>query len=126
LSNGYVDSVESFVETVEVSPSGGDDPTDPPRPCAVIPIQKVLDGWTGAKGLQSGGDTHWDTVIQTQASMKICFNVVVTDNVDVPQTDKVQVFRAVLQVRAKNGINPIELDFGAPRNVLFLVPARPQ
>jgi hypothetical protein len=76
--------------------------------------------------LQPGADSHWDTVLGAQASMKICFNVVVTDNEQIPQTDKVQVFRATLQVRAKNGTNPIELDFGAPRNVLFLIPARPQ
>jgi hypothetical protein len=125
-SNGFVDSVDTFVEYVEVSLSGGDDPTDPAKPCVVLAPQKVLDAWMGPKGMSPGGDTYWDTVLAVLAQTKICYNVKVIDNTTIPQTDSVQVFHAVLQVRAKNGKSPIELDFGAARDVLFLVPAKPQ
>lgn len=125
-SNGWIDSVDEFVEFVEVSVSGGDDPTDPVSPCVVLPISQVADAWTGPKGLAPGGDTHWDTVKRANATMKVCYRLRVKRNTTVESEDDIQVFHAVLQVRAKNGNNSLELDFGKPRDVLFLIPAKPQ
>lgn len=124
--NGWIDSVDTFVEYVEVSTSGGDDPTDPSGPCAVLPIGQVGDVWEGPKGLAPGGDTYWDTVYGATASLKVCYDVRVRPNQTVPPKDEIQIFHAVLQVRANSGENPVELDFGPPRDVLFLIPAKPQ
>ncbi|MFW5740113.1 MAG: hypothetical protein ACOC1F_07085 [Myxococcota bacterium] len=98
--------------------SGGDDPTEPGNPCGV---------------LAPGGDTYWETVREATASLKICYNVRVVRNDNMPPKDEIQIFHAVLQVRA-HGTNggsggsgsAIELDFGPPRDVLFLIPAKPQ
>jgi hypothetical protein len=57
---------------------------------------------------------------------KICFNVVPIQNNSLKPTDKVQVFHAVLQVRAKIGTGQNESDFGTARDILFLVPPAPQ
>jgi hypothetical protein len=124
--NGWIDSVDEFVEFVEVSVSGGDDPTEPSEPCAVLPFSQVADVWEGAKGLAPGGDTYWDTVRDATASLKVCYNLGVLRNQTILPKDDIQIFHAQLQVRAKNGNNPVELDFGPPRDVLFLIPAKPQ
>jgi hypothetical protein len=36
------------------------------------------------------------------------------------------VFHAALSIRAKNGISPSELQLGAPREIVFIVPPAPQ
>ena len=124
--NGFVDSVDQFIDHVEVSTSGGDDPTVPGAPCVVLPIAQVADQWTGAKGLLPGGDTYWDTVHSVVPTTKICFNVVPIPNKLIKPTAVVQTFHAVLQVRAKIGSGTTEVDFGVPRDVLFIIPPAPQ
>ena len=124
--NGWIESVEQFVEYVEVSVSGGDDPTDPAQSCAVLPISRVKDWWQGPQGLTPGGDTYWDTVQDVSASIKICYNLKVIPNTAILPKDDIQVFHAILQVRAQSATSPFELDFGPPRDVLFLIPATPQ
>lgn len=130
-----VDAVDSFMSSVqvEIHPAGFKDPTDPTVPCIDVSenaadATHAEDNWTGAKGITPGSDAlHlWDTVTAVRPPTKICFRVVPQDNVVVPQTTQAQVFHAVLQVRAKNGQNPVEIDFGAPRDVLFVVPPLPQ
>jgi hypothetical protein len=124
--NGWIDSVDQFVEYVEVSVSGGDDPTDPLQPCAVLPIARVKDAWQGPKGLTPGGDTYWDTVQDVNATLKICYNLKVIPNTTIAPKDEIQIFHGVLQVRAHSATGSFELDFGVPRDVLFLIPATPQ
>jgi hypothetical protein len=122
--NGWIDSVDTFVQSVEVLPGG--DPSDPSVTCTVLPVSKVLDVWQGPKGDTKGADAHLDTVIGAAAGIHICFRLTVIPNTTIPAQDQIQKYHAVLQVRAKNGLNPIELDFGPPRDVLFLIPASPQ
>ena len=124
--NNWVDSVDLFVDQVEVSLGGGEDPSDPTSPCIVLAATDVLDNYSGPKGVDPWADGVWDTVVGSKAETKICFNVRVVPNTTIPATDKIQVYHAVLQVRAKNGTSKVELDFGPPRDVLFLIPAKPQ
>ncbi len=121
----YVDSVDEFVDTVTVSQMGGDDPTDPGVPCVIIPAQSLADHWTGPKGLLAAPDMYNETVLGVVPTTKICFNITPKQNTTVPQTDQAQVFHAVLQVKAKKSANS-EIDLGAPRDVLFVVPPKPQ
>ncbi|MBI5537557.1 MAG: hypothetical protein HY898_32845 [Deltaproteobacteria bacterium] len=125
-ANGWTDSVDTFVEYVEVSLSGGDDPTDPAHQCVLLSALQVKDGYVGPKGATPGMDGWNDTVMGVPVGTKICFNLKVVPNTTIPQLDHIQKFHAVLQVRARNGLNPVELDFGPPRDVLFLIPAKPQ
>jgi hypothetical protein len=125
-ANDFTDSVDTFLDHVEVSISGGDDPVDPTVPCIPLDPVKVQDFWEGPKGLQYGSDGYNDTVEQATSGKKICFNAVPIPNVSVPSTDSVQVFHAILQVRAKKTLTGLEIDFGAPRDLLFVVPPNPQ
>ena len=125
-SNAWTDSVDVFVDSVEVNASGGDDPVAPLKPCVILPLSSVLDQWEGPKGMAPGADFYYDTVTGVKATTKICYALRVKDNTTIPPGDQIQVFHAVLQVRAKNGSSSAELDFGPPRDVIFLVPALPQ
>jgi hypothetical protein len=122
--NGWIDSVETFVDFVEVLPGG--DPSDPNVVCAVLSSSQLQDAWMGPKGLTTGVDGHADTVKAAASGIQICFRLQVVQNTTIEQQDHIQKFHAVLQVRARNGLNPVELDFGPPRDVLFLIPAKPQ
>jgi hypothetical protein len=124
-SNGWVDSVDTFVSSVQVLPGGDPDPNSQ-FVCWVIPLSQVSDGWTGPKGETQGPDLYADTVKAAPSGKKICFGIEVVPNTTIQPADHIQKFHAVLQVRAKNGLSPKELDFGPPRDVLFLVPAKPQ
>ena len=121
----FVDSVDEFVSHVTVSQNGGDDPTDPGVPCIIVNSSSLADKWSGAKGLASGGDTYNETVLGVVPTTKICFMVFPKMNTTVPQTDDAQVFHAVLQVKAKRSATT-EINLGAPRDVLFVVPPKPQ
>lgn len=121
-----LDAVDTFIDHIEVSTSGGTDPTDPNVPCVTLNPADLVDAWQGPKGLVNVPDTYWDTVKKVVPPMKLCFDIVPSDNYSVPQLDVVQVYHAILQVKAKNGLNPIELNFGPPRDVLFVVPPAPQ
>lgn len=124
-SNGFVDSVDEFVDHIEVRLAGGDDPTNPGESCVVLNESQTLDAWDGPKGIVLGGDSYWDTVKAVTPTTRICFEIVPTQNKTVPSAKAAQVFHAVLQVRAKVG-KLGEVDFGAPRDVLFVVPPSAQ
>ena len=121
----YVDTVDEFVSHVTVSQSGGDDPTEPGVPCFIVNSSSLADKWSGPKGYIQGGDTYNESVLDVVPTTKICFNVFPKMNVTVPPTDEAQVFRARLQVRARRSADS-EIDLGAPREVLFVVPPKPQ
>jgi hypothetical protein len=121
----YVDSVDEFVSHVTVSQNGGEDPTDPGVDCIIVNSSSIADKWSGPKGFVSGGDTYNETVLGVVPTTKICFNVFPKVNTTVVQTDDAQVFHAVLQVKAKRSATT-EIALGAPRDVLFVVPPKPQ
>jgi len=121
----YVDSVDEFIDTVTVSQNGGDDPTDPGVPCVTVPGQALADHWKGPKGLEAAPDTYNETVLGVVPTTKICFNVVPKPNTTVQPVNQAQVFHAVLQVRARKSASS-EIDLGEPRDVLFVVPPKPQ
>lgn len=121
----FVDTVDEFVSHVTVSQSGGDDPTEPGVPCFIVNSSSLADKWSGPKGWVQGGDTHNETVLDVVPTTKICFNVFPKMNVTVPATDEAQVFHAQLQVKARRSQDS-EIDLGQPRDVLFVVPPKPQ
>lgn len=121
----FVDSVDEFIDHVTVSQNGGDDPTDPGVPCVIVPSQSLADRWKGPKGLEAAQDMFNESVLGVVPTTKICFNVFPKPNSTVPPAAEAQVFHAVLQVRAKKAANA-EIDLGAPRDVLFVVPPKPQ
>jgi hypothetical protein len=121
----FVDSVDEFVTSVTVSQNGGNDPTDPGVPCVTVVGAKLADKWKGPKGLVSGPDTYNETVLQVTPTTKICFTVTPKINSTVPQTTVAQVFHAVLQVKARRSAKD-EINVGQPRDVMFVVPPKPQ
>lgn len=121
-ANDFVDSVDTFVKSVEVEPSGGEDPTAPGTLCELIPIGKVLDLWSGPKGVLQTGDTISETISQAIPMTRVCYKITPQVNTTVPAKSKAQVFRARLQVRARANPNAPEINFGAPRELLFVVP----
>jgi hypothetical protein len=124
--NDFTDSVDTFIKFVEVQ-SGGVDPIDPANPCIVADIgKKTLDSWTGAKGLAFGPDGHAETVKGAEPDSKVCYLLEPIPNTTIPQQAGVQVFHALLQVKAKASKKSPEIDFGPPRDVLFVIPPLPQ
>ena len=121
-----VDTVDTFVDHVEVVAMGGQDVAQPTVPCLQLPPTKVTDKWTGPKGQTKGGDGFNETIKAVVPTTKICFSVVPTANTTIPATKGVQVFHAVLQLRAAKNTNGGEVDFGAPRDLLFVIPPSPQ
>ncbi len=123
--NGFTDSVDAFVDHVEVSLSGGTDVTDPTNPnCVVLGPSQVADLYSGPAGIVGGGDTVYETVKAVSPPTKICYTVAVKTNQIAQLNAQPRVFHAVLQVKAKNVSG--ELDFGAPRDIIFVVPPLPQ
>jgi hypothetical protein len=120
--NDFVDSVDAFVQSVEVEPSGGEDPTAPGTACALIPLGKILDLWTGPKGVLQSGDTVAETIAGASPTTRVCYKIKPQVNTTVEATNKAQVYRAVLQVRARANPNAPEINFGPPRELLFVVP----
>jgi len=122
-----VDAVDTFVQSITVNASGGDDPGDPGVPCiALDAVQQLADLWQGPKGLVKVQDAINETAIGVTPGQKICFKVVPKSNTMFPQTAGAQVFHATLSIRAKNGLSPSELVLGAPREIVFIVPPAPQ
>ena len=121
----YVDTVDDFIETVTVSQNGGDDPMDPGVPCVIVTGQQIADRWQGPKGLVPVPDIYNESVLGVVPTTKICFTVTPKINTVVAPTNEAQVFHAALQVKAKRSANS-EISLGVPRDVLFVVPPKPQ
>ena len=124
---GAVDAVDTFVESIQVNASGGDDPSDPGVPCiALDAVLQLQDIWQGPKGLTKQQDAVNETALGVTPGQKICFKMIPKGNTRFPQTSAAQVFHATLTIRAKNGLSPSELVLGAPRQIAFIVPPAPQ
>ncbi len=122
-----VDAVDTFVESISVNASGGDDPGDPGMPCLSLDaVKQLADLWQGPKGLTKVQDAVNETALGVTPGQKICFKLVPKGNTTFPQTAGAQVFHATLSIRAKNGLSPSELVLGLPRDVVFIVPPAPQ
>lgn len=124
---GPVDAVDSFIETIAVNASGGNDESEPAVPCfALNPVLQLTDIWSGPKGLLQVQDAVNETALGIVPTQKICFKVTAKQNDLVPQTTGPQVFKATLIVKAKNGAAPTELLVGTPKEIAFIVPPSPQ
>lgn len=124
---GAVDAVDTFIESVSVDAGGGDDPVEPGVPCvALSAVSQLTDIWSGPKGIIKMQDAVNETALGVTPGQKVCFKVVPKPNTTVPQVAGAQVFKATLTVKAKNGISPVELVLGAPREIAFIVPPAPQ
>jgi hypothetical protein len=122
-----IDAVDTFIEKIQVNASGGDDPSDPGVPCLQLDaVMQLADIWQGPKGLDKVQDAVNETALGITPGQKICFKLVPKGNTAFPQTTSAQVFHATLSIRAKNGISPSELQLGAPREIVFIVPPAPQ
>lgn len=124
---GPVDSVDTFVQSIAVNASGGDDAAEPGVPCfSLNAVSQITDVWSGPKGLVKVQDAINETALGVVPTQKICFKVIPKPNVTIPQTAAPQVFKATLTVKAKNGAAPVELALGSPREIVFVVPPLPQ
>jgi hypothetical protein len=126
-SQGSVDSVDTFIQSIAVNAPGGNDEAEPGVPCfALNPVQQLTDLWTGPKGIINLPDGINETALGVVPSQKICFKVLPKPNTMFPQGPAPQVFKAVLTIKAKNGASPTELILGAPREIAFIIPPSPQ
>jgi hypothetical protein len=123
--NDQVDSVDSFVKVVEVQ-SGGIAPLNPAHPCIVASGGAGQDQWTGPKGVISGPDSVAEGAKGVAAGDNVCYLVTPLVNTTVPAKETVQAFHAILQAKARSGGKGPEIDFGAPLDVVFIVPPLPQ
>ncbi|WP_156041152.1 hypothetical protein [Chondromyces apiculatus] len=122
-----VDAVDSFIETVRVNASGGNDEAEPGVPClALNALEQLADFWTGPKGLVHQPDGVNESARGVVPGQKICFQVVPKSNTTLPQQAMPQVFKATLSVKARVGTNQNELLLGTPREIAFIVPPSPQ
>lgn len=122
-----VDAVDTFIEKIQVNAAGGEDPGDPGVPCIQLDaVKQLADIWEGPKGLTKMQDAVNETALGVTPGQKICFKLVPKGNTMFPQTAGAQVFHATLSIRAKNGVSPSELQLGAPREIVFIVPPAPQ
>ncbi len=119
--NQFTDSIDTFVESIRARAEGGDDPTLPGATCVVLPLGQVRDYWKGPKGALFGGDTVDETFQGIIPTQRVCFDIKVIPNTTIKPLPTVQTFRATLQVKAKVGKFG-EVKFGAPRDVLFVIP----
>ena len=122
-----VDAVDTFVESIAVNASGGNDPGEPGAPCLGLDaVKQLADLWQGPKGLTKVQDAVNETALGVTPGQKICFKLIPKGNTMFPQTAGAQVFHATLTIRAKNGLSPSELVLGLPRDIVFIVPPAPQ
>jgi hypothetical protein len=96
-----VDTFAAFVDHIEANTAG-----DAARRCVALPA------------VDTDGDGHLDTFRGVTAGERVCFDIVVKENVTVMPTASPQLFRATLRVM---GDGFTELD---SRDVFFLVPPR--
>ena len=71
---------------------------------------------------RAGGDGVLDTFPGVSGGQQICFDVIPKMNTMVMNTDKPQMFRALLSV--KGVANGSTVNLGVPRDVFFLVPPK--
>ena len=122
-----IDAVDTFIESIAVNASGGNDEAEPGTPCiALNAVAQLDDLWSGPKGLVNVQDAVNETALGVTPSQKVCFKIVVKPNTTLPQGPTAQVFKATLTIKARNGAAPVELVLGTPRDVLFVVPPAPQ
>jgi hypothetical protein len=125
--NDSLDAVDTFIDSIAVSASGGDDEAEPGSPCiALNAVQQLSDQWLGPKGIVHLQDGVNETARGVVPSQKICFTIVPKPNTSIPQDASPHVYHAVLTIRAKNGAAPTELVLGLPREIAFIVPPAPQ
>lgn len=128
LVDDDIDTVDDFIQYIEVH-SGGFDPNDTSLPCIVVnPGINTADNYTGPKGEHVGNDGRYETVKGAVADTRVCFNVVPKQNTKFPPKDTVQIFHAVLQLKARANTSTTtpELNFGVARDIVFVVPPKPQ
>lgn len=94
-----VDSFASFVDHIEANTAG-----DAARGCAARPAT------------DTNGDGVLDTFMDVTAGQRVCFDIVVKDNVTVEPTLEPQLFRGTINVLG-DGFTPLD-----ERDVFFLVP----
>ena len=116
---GPVDSVATFIEKIEPSPTGGKDPTTGDV-CVTFPASALADKYNTPKAVAGAGDIK-ETILQVKPGPKHCFNVVPKANTTVKPTTTAQLFTATLRIigeKAASGASPL----GKDRDVLFIVP----
>ena len=96
-----VDSFAAFVDHIEANTAG-----DPARGCAARPA------------MDTNGDGFADTFMDVTAGQRVCFDIVVKDNVTVEPTLEPQLFRGTINV-VGDGFTPLD-----ERDVFFLVKPR--
>ncbi len=116
---GPVDSVETFIEKIEPSPTGGKDPTTG-ETCVTFAASSLADRFKTPKALGGAGDIM-ETILQVKPGPKHCFNVVPKPNRTVKPTTTAQLFTATLQVIGEKTGTPTG-PLGKQREVLFIVP----
>lgn len=124
---GPIDAVDTFIESIAVNASGGNDEAEPGTPCiALNAVAQLDDLWSGPKGLVNIQDAVNETALGVTPSQKVCFKILPKPNTTLPQGPTAQVFKATLTIKARNGAAPVELVLGTPRDLLFVVPPAPQ
>jgi hypothetical protein len=122
-----VDSVDDFIETIEVYHFGQvEDPAAPGMFCETLDINDLRDNWSGPRGVVPGPDSKNESATNVTPGIRICYEVKPKLNLLCPQKDQVQIARASLLVKAKNEGQAVELDVGDPRDIFFVIPPNPQ
>jgi hypothetical protein len=93
----------------------------PAAMCVTMTPSPLQDNFTGPKAT-AGGDGVLDTFPGIGGGQQICFDVIPKMNTSVMDTDKPQMFHALLQVKGVAGGTTVNL--GTPRDVFFLVPPK--
>jgi hypothetical protein len=93
----------------------------PAAMCVTMTPTPLQDNFTGPKAAP-GGDGVLDTFPGIGGGQQICFDVIPKMNTTVMNTDKPQMFHAVLNVKGVSNGNTVNL--GVPRDVFFLVPPK--
>ncbi len=96
-----VETFGAFVDHLEANPNG-----DPARGCVAV------------NAIDTNGDLYLDTFPAVTPGTRVCFDIVVKENVSVPPTGAPQLFKATLEVIG-NGITVLDT-----REVFFLVPPK--
>jgi hypothetical protein len=120
-----IDAVDTFIDKIQVN-LGGEDAAEPGVPCFVLSPGQITDKWSGPKGIGQSQDGVNETALGVVPGQKICFKIVPKPNTTITQAAGAQVFKAIITVKAKNGLAPSELVLGKPREIVFVVPPAPQ